>query len=68
MSFSVSLDIDDMGNLSFCKAGHSEFLEAEGSSHSMQTCEFDSGQRFKGVAAELLHRGITNGGDSDEHR
>lgn len=66
MSFVQFLDIDDMGNLNCCQAGHT------GSSPSrrrwVRTYRICFRQRFNGVAAQLLHLGRTNGGDSDDYR
>lgn len=66
MIFFKILDIDDMRPLDCCQAGHtgSSAKQAEVGFQIYRIC---FRQRFNGVAAQLLHLGRTNGGDSDDY-
>jgi hypothetical protein len=50
-----------------CQAGHIGPLQNEQGTGD-KTFRSYFRQRFKGVAAQLLHRGTTNGGDGDDYR
>ena len=67
INFPDLLDIDDMVTARLL-SGRSHWSSADEQGPGDKTFRSYFRQRFKGVAAQLLHRGTTNGGDGDDYR